>query len=95
MKHQTEQAVVYRVYTEDTDTRPEVANLVSEYFNGFTMFSGIGFWRGKKELSLVIEIIADYNDKHKVLRLAGEIKELNKQESVLVFTTTGLENLID
>ncbi len=94
MSHQTEQAVIYKVYTEYKNTR-EIIELVSKQFDGFTVTSGRGFWKGHEELSLVIEIIGDYADKSKVLKLAAEIKVLNKQESVLVFTGTGLVNEIN
>ncbi len=95
MKHETEQAVVYRIYTEDSNFRPEIVKLISDEFDGFTLLSGVGYWRGRPEQSLVIEIIAEYSDKSKVLRLAADIKLVSKQESVLVFTGTGLVNEIN
>ncbi len=95
MSHDTRQAVIYKVYTEDTAFRPRIVELISKYFDGFTMTSGSGFWKGLGELSLTIEIIGVYADKSKVLKLAAEIKILNKQESVLVFTGTGLVNEIN
>ncbi len=94
MSHKTEQAVLYKIFTEDNDTYPELMELVLKYFSGFTTNHGVGLWSGRREGSLTIEIVADYTDKAKVLRLAGDIKNLARQESVLVFTTTGLVNVI-
>ena len=94
MSHQTEQAVIYKVYTEYKNTL-QVIELISKYFDGFTILSGFGFWKGERESSLIIEITGDYADKSKVLKLAAEIKILNKQESVLVFTGTGFVNEIN
>ncbi len=94
MSHQTEQAVIYRIYTEDK-RRFELVNLISKHFDGFTQFHGIGYWKGKTKFSLIFEIIGVYANKSKVLKLAAEIKVLNKQESVLVFMSTGLVNEIN
>lgn len=93
--HKTEQAVIYRIYTEDTDTRPELQTLLNKSLQGYTIYSGTGFWEGKYEQSVIIETIGEYADKSKILRLAAEIKLLGKQESVLVITTTGLVNEIN
>ncbi len=93
--HKTEQAVIYRIYTEDTDTRPELYELVGKSAEGFTIISAIGFWRGKREQTLIVELIGDYSEKSKVLKLAAEIRALGKQETVLVTTTTGLVNEIN
>ncbi len=93
--HKTEQVVVYRIYTEDTDVRSELHDLVDKYFDGYTIFTGVGVFRGKREQGLVIEIVDEYLVKGLVLRLAAEIKKLGKQESVLVTTVTGLINEIN
>ncbi len=93
--HKTEQAVIYRIYTEDTDIRPELHDLIDGYADGYTILTGLGVWKGKREAGLIVEIIGEYADKSKILRLAAEIKILGKQESVLVTTTTGLVNEIN
>ena len=94
--HKTEQVVIYRIYTEEKhDVRLELEKLISEYFDGFSINSGVGFWKGRRELSTIIELIGDYPDKSKVLKLAAEIKILGNQESVLVTTVTGFVNEIN
>ncbi len=95
MSHKTEQVVIYRIYTEDTDTRPELLKLVNGYSDGFTILSCVGFWRGISEQSIIIELIGDYSDKRKILELAGKVRLLGKQETVLVTTVTGLVNEIN
>ncbi len=94
-KHRTEQAVVYRIYTENKINMRDVERFIRKYFDGFTVFFTNGHWKGTKEDSIVIEIIADYTDKHSVLSLAGDIKVLNEQETVLVTTATVLINEIN
>jgi hypothetical protein len=76
--------VLYRLYTEDIKG---TENLVSWGFEGFTLIKAQGYWKGKVENSLVIEILVDtQNDEAdaKVFALADRIKACNKQESVLV-----------
>ncbi len=93
--HKTDQVVIYRIYTEDTDIRPELHELLNKTVDGYTILSGVGVWKGKREQALIVEIIGEYSDKSRVLRLAAEIKILGKQGSVLVTTTTGLVNEIN
>ncbi len=91
--HKTEQKILYRIFTENINSE-ETHTLVSKYFDGFSISYGSGYWEGNAESSIVIETIGDYTDKSKVLKLAGEIKKLNGQQVVLVFTTTGFVNEI-
>ena len=94
--HKTEQVVIYRIYTETKcDVRQELEDLISCYFDGFSISSDVGFWRSQKEYNTIIELIGDYPDKSKVLKLAAEIRILGNQESVLVTTVTGFVNEIN
>ncbi len=93
--HKTEQVVVYRIYTQRADSTAELEKLISYYFDGFSIISGVGFWKGRREQNTIIELIGDYPDKSKVLKLAAEIKILGNQESVLVTTIVGFENEIN
>ena len=77
--------LIYRIYTEDLN-REKIEQNVSDFFDGFTVYSAIGFWKTKKEKSLIIEILGKESDKRNVFWLADLIKESNKQESVLVTT---------
>jgi hypothetical protein len=80
------QAIVYRLYTEDTGTKGQlsVVGLVSRYFKGATFLFGKGLWNSVLEQSLVIEIIGSAADLQSIVHLAGDIRQVNSQFSVLV-----------
>ena len=96
-KHKTEQAVVFRIYTEDKDNLINIERIIYRQFKygGFTVSYTDGGWKGERESSLIIEIIGEIDDKHKVLTIAGDIKNLNEQETVLVTTTNVFVNEIN
>jgi hypothetical protein len=71
--------MVYKIYTQKFANVPEI---VSRYFEGFTLFEGKGYWKGEGEESLVVEVVT--GDRANVYAMAREIKEVNKQECVLV-----------
>lgn len=75
----------YRIMTEDKN-RPELTALVTSRFDCFTIYHGVGYWRGNAEGSLTIEIIDVRGDisYEQIASLAKSIKRLNKQEAVLV-----------
>lgn len=76
--------MLYRLYTEDKN-RETVKEIVSKYFDGYTLLSGEGVWKGNEEKSLVIEIYTlDHNAEHVIQKIADEIEIRNEQESVLV-----------
>lgn len=83
---------LYRIYTEEKN-RAEVEAVTGDYFPGFTVFTGIGYYKGNKEFSMVIEIIGNDTKKdfEKIVTLAEYIKTVNCQESVLI--TTGIIKL--
>ena len=72
--------VLFTLYTEDRDN---LLTLVSRYFAGATLINATGLWEGQTELSKVIEIVGTLADLQKVVFLAGDIKEVNEQQSVL------------
>ena len=78
----------YMVYTEDMN-REKVKEIVAREFDCFTLLSGLGYWVGKctphriyDERSLIIVILTD--EREKIELVAGEIKGINDQESVMV-----------
>lgn len=76
---------LYRIYTEDKN-RERIEEEVSKYFDGFTIYEAIGYWKREKEKSLVIEILRsgwDYKQ-GTAETLAENIRILNKQEVVLL-----------
>lgn len=74
--------MLYRIFTEDVN-RQTVVHMVSQSFDGFTVYSTIGYWKGEREHSLTIEISGKVS-KAKVFKLAKAIKIYNKQQNVLI-----------
>jgi len=75
--------MLYRVLTENVN-RGNIDKIVGRYFDGYTVIEAQGVWCGKRENSLIIEIIAEGKDRPKVLAIAREINIANKQECCLV-----------
>ena len=75
---------VYRLYTE---RRPNLAELTSRYFDGFTLIDTVGYWRGNAEQSAIIEVIGTSTDYARVLDLAHAIRISNGQQSVYLVRT--------
>lgn len=81
-------SAVYRIYTE---TRDNLVQLVSRYFEGATLYSAVGLWEGQTEPSTTVEIIGVPSDRTRVLQLARAILQVNAQSSVLVTTLDSRE----
>lgn len=77
----------YRLYTENTDRQAIVAR-IARYFHGFTITDTIGYYKGRAERSLVIEILADSNYAHIVRFIAKVVCQEQHQECVLVASET-------
>jgi hypothetical protein len=57
--------------------------MISEKFSGFTIHKTTGYWEGKPEKSLVIEIITDRaGAEYYIRQICLKIKGFNKQDSV-------------
>jgi len=57
--------------------------VLNKYVEGYTIYKGQGIWNGQTEDSLIIDIIKDKED-NSIKELAKELKEVLKQEAVLV-----------
>ncbi len=84
---------LYRIYTTDRQ-RDNLLAMVAKTLQSFTAIPCIGYWRGTVERSLIIEHAApdtgtDFIDWQKWLQLAGDIKELQRDEAVGVLWPTG------
>jgi len=75
--------MLYRLCTENLN-RKKIEKIVSSYFDGFTLFSAIGYWQNYKENSLIIEISSNNNEYDKIKEIAKEIKRVNDQDAVLI-----------
>lgn len=74
---------LYRIQTENTG-RKEIAAIVSKYFQGFTITETLGYYKGKPEASLTIDIVATCTRAHVVRFTAEVIRQYGKQECVLL-----------
>ena len=73
----------YRLYVEDV--KPEyVSNLISGNFSGFTVFSGVGYWKRDKENCACYEIIANDGDRGLITKIASLIRWHCNQDAVLL-----------
>lgn len=74
--------IKYSLYTED---KGNLGKLVSKYFDSFTIVPVVGFWKGKDEKSVIIEVFTNMVGLFPTIKLLGEeIKKENNQESVLL-----------
>lgn len=85
--------MLYRIFTEKKKVHRTI-ELVSEYFSGFTCYPVTGYWKGTKEQSLCIEIVASIHQKTAINCLCEDIKQLNNQESVLMQELGGSSDYI-
>ena len=78
---------LYRIYTEAKNV-DGIKNLVKFYFDGATIYMTDGFFEGRSEKSLVIEvIISGLTTDSKIKTFAEFLKNSNEQKSVLITRT--------
>ena len=79
--------ISYKIYTENRKLK-WIRSVLNEYFSGYTIYKTEGFWQGKREKSLTIEIICPDDEfrftELKIQTLCKMLKGYNQQESVLV-----------
>ncbi|KKL74174.1 hypothetical protein LCGC14_2067550 [marine sediment metagenome] len=79
--------MLIRIITERKNVR-WVCGLMGEFFPSFTVYKATGFWMGKREKSLVIEIDLFDNSDHlfdaNIKMIVKKICGFNRQQSVLV-----------
>jgi len=77
---------IHRIYTEDK-RRATIGRIISKQFESFTLQPTTGYYRGRPEKSIVLEIVGAKESQ--VKWLAARIREINRQASVLVITLNG------
>lgn len=75
------------LFTILTEWKENLDKLTAGYFDGFTITEGIGYYRGGRERSARIDIIAEPSEAFAVAGLATAIRNVNAQHSVLVLET--------
>lgn len=77
--------ILYRLYTEGAPVlRESLKTLTLRYFKGATILYGVGLYDGAEETCAVIEVLGDDDDRQRIINLAGDIRIVNGQASVLV-----------
>jgi hypothetical protein len=77
---------IHRIYTEEKNKKAIVA-LIGKQFESFTLQPTLGYYRGKAEKSIVIEIVGA--TAVRIKRLAERIRKMNGQQSVLILRIEG------
>jgi hypothetical protein len=77
---------VYRIYSENK-LRGDILELVSKSLQSFTVHEAIGYYSGRSEPSIILEIIGA--NEVEVQSLAEKIRAITKQESVLIMKLSG------
>lgn len=86
--------MIFRIYTEDKN-RDTIKGIVGKFFDGYTLLSGEGMWKGTSEPCLVIEIVTDHKGSNGMVnRIAEDIKRANQQEAVLVAHVKGYHHTV-
>ncbi len=86
--------MLYRIQTQNK-RRKFIERLVSEHFAGFSIYAQTGYWQGKREKSLCIEIVSDsLATALKINKICKAICGYNKQDCVLVQTIPAETKLI-
>lgn len=83
----------YEIMTEDLN-REAIEKMIGGHFKGFSITEQIGYYDGKREDSICIVIMAPARDKFLIEELAGKIRDLNSQESVLVIAYRAVYKLV-
>ena len=79
-------ALIYRIYTEKKN-KLAIVRLAAQAFESFTTQPTLGYYRGKAEPSIVIEVV---RAREQAIRaLAKSIRAMNGQKSVLVIKVSG------
>lgn len=59
---------------------------ISKYFEGFTAYEVVGFWKGSQEKTLKVEIVSDGNSDAAIIRLCKELKAILLQDAIMLET---------
>jgi hypothetical protein len=77
---------VHRIYTEDVDRKAVIAATAAA-FSSFTLQPTTGYFQGKAEASIVIEIVEA--EDRAVEDLARKIRAIAGQKTVLIMSLAG------
>lgn len=81
----------YQICTE-LKNETGIITILNQYFTGYSMVKGLGYWKGIAEASVTISVITE--NAEDVQHAAEDIKHMNEQESVLVISTPSTSTFI-
>lgn len=59
--------------------------IISKYFEGFTAYEVVGYWKGSQEKTLKVEIVSDNDTKDtSMVRMIKELKHDLKQDAIML-----------
>jgi hypothetical protein len=58
--------------------------IINQCFDGFTCYEVVGFWQGKQEKTLKVEIVSDINQDTKIAKLCKDLKLALNQDAVML-----------
>lgn len=65
----------------------KIESIISDNFEGFTLYEVVGYWQRSKEKTAKIELVLENEgDKTKLLRMVKLLKKELKQDAILVET---------
>ncbi len=72
----------YRIYTEDLLMlgRSNVKKIVNFYFANYTIFYGVGVYKGAEENNMTIEIVTEHRRDDRIKNICERINKENLQE---------------
>jgi len=87
--------MLIRIYTEDKNSEG-ITDLCNKYLTGYTMYRGMGVWKGTREPALIVELIDqdELRGSNLMMKLARDIKKMNEQEAVLILKSQSSEEFV-
>jgi len=74
--------------------KEKAIEIIAKYFDGFSCYEIDGYWQGKAEKTLKVEIIDTMGLSVKITELAQELKKELTQDSILVTVSDIISNFI-
>ena len=63
----------------------EAIKIISEYFEGFTAYEVIGYWKGSEEKTLKVEIVTEDKAGHiAIIKMIKELKISLHQDAIML-----------
>ncbi len=79
-------AYIYIGSNNDTHVleREKIEQIISEVFEGFTLYEVIGYWKGAQEKTAKVEIAIQENQEIEVIRLCKQLRIALSQDAIML-----------